>query len=56
MGSPAWLKSNKATINSKHVDDDKWFQYAKKVTLSHENIVKDPQRISKIDPFKNQYN
>ena len=31
------------------------FQYTITVPLNHKNIVKDPQRISKIKPFINQY-
>ena len=45
------IKNKKATINPK-INDNKWFQYAIKVVLNHENIVKDPQRLSKIKPFK----
>ena len=32
------------------------FQYAETVPLNHEEIKKDPQRITKIKPFKNKYN
>ena len=45
------IKNKKATINPK-INDNKGFQYAIKVVLNHENIVKDPQRLSKIKPFK----
>ena len=34
--SPEWLKNKTATINSKN-KDDKCFQYALTVALSHEN-------------------
>ena len=50
-----WLRNKKVTINSKH-NDDKCFQYAVTVALNREPIKKDPQRISKIKPFINQYN
>ena len=45
----------KATINPKN-SGDKCFQYAVTVALNHEQIKKDPQRISKIKPFIDQYN
>ena len=38
--------------------DNKCFQYAVTVALNHEEIKKDPQRITKIKPFinNNKYN
>ena len=48
-------KNKKATINSKN-KDDKCFQYALTFALNHQSIKKDPQRISKIKPFIDQYN
>ena len=47
IDSPKWLK-NKKTI-------DNCFQYALTVALNHQNIGKNPQRISKIKPIC-QYN
>ena len=47
IDSPKWLKNKKATINTKS-NDDKDFQYALTVALNYEQIIKDPQRISKI--------
>ena len=55
IDSPKWLKNKKATINKKK-KDDKCFQYALAVALNYEKIRKDPQRISKIKPFIDQYN
>ena len=55
IDSPKWLKNKKATINPKN-NDDKYFQYAITVTLNHKQIKKDPQRITKIKPFIDQYN
>ena len=52
---PKWLKNKKATINLKN-NDDKCFQYAITVALNHEQIKKDPQIITKIKPFIDQYN
>ena len=53
--SPIWLKNKKATVNPKN-NNDKYFPYASTVALNHEKIKKDPQRISKIKPFIDQYN
>ena len=50
MDSHEWLKNKKATINPKN-NDDNCFQYALNVALKHQNIEKNPQRISKIKPF-----
>ena len=55
IDSPKWLKDKKATINPKN-NDDKYFQYALTVALNYEQIKKNPQRISKIKPFIDQYN
>ena len=54
VDSLKWLKYKKATINPKN-NDDKCFQYALIVALNYQNIKKDPQRISKIRPFIDQY-
>ena len=48
------VKNKKATINSTN-NDGKCFQYAVTVALNYEQIKKDPQRISKIKPFIEQY-
>ena len=52
---PKWLKDKKSTINPKN-NDDKCFQYAITLALNLDKINRDPQRISKIKPFINQYN
>ena len=49
------LKNKKAKINPKN-NDGKCFQYALTVALNHEQIKKDPQRITKIKPFIDQCN
>ena len=54
IDSPAWMKNKKATINLKN-NDDNCCQYALTVALNYPNIKKDPQRISKIKPFIDQY-
>ena len=56
IDSPEWLKNKRAAIDPKNKTDDKCFQYALLVTLHHQNIGRDPQRISKIEPIINQYN
>ena len=53
--SPKWLENKRTTINPKN-NDCNCFQYAITVALNHQNIERDPQRISKIKPFFNQYN
>ena len=55
IDSPKWLKDKKSTINRKN-NDDKCFQYAVTLALNLDKIKKDPQRISKIKPFIDQYN
>ena len=55
IDSPEWLKNKKATINPEN-NDDNCFQYALTVALNHQNIKKNPSRISKIKPFIDQYN
>ena len=53
--SPNRIKMKKATINPKS-DAGKCFPYAATVTLNFDEIKKDPQRVSKIKPFINNYN
>ena len=53
--SAKWIKDKKSTINPKN-NDYKCFQYAVTVALNHDKINKDPQRVSIIKPFINQYN
>ena len=53
--SPKWLKNVKATINPKN-NDYKCFQHAVTVALNYQNIKNNPERISKIMPFVDQYN
>ena len=54
INSPEWLKNKKATINPKN-KDDKCFKYSLTAALNHKQIGKDPQRITKIKPFIDQY-
>ena len=55
IDSPKRLKNKKALITPKN-NYDKCFQYALTIALNYEKIKKDPQRISKIKPFIDQYN
>ena len=55
IDSSEWIKNKKSTINPKN-NDYKCFQYAVTVSLNHDKINRDPQRISKIKPFIDQYN
>ena len=53
IDSPKWLKDKKSTVNQKN--DNKCFQYATTLALNFNKINKDPQRISKIKPFIENY-
>ena len=53
--SPKWLKDKKCTVNQKN-NDNKCFQYATTLALNFNKIDKNPQRISKIKPFIDNYN
>ena len=50
-----WIKDKRSIINPKN-NDYKCFQYAITVALNRDKINRDPQRISKIKPFIEQYN
>ena len=54
--SHKWLRSKGATINPKNKKDYKCFQYVIIISLNYQNIGNDPQIISKLKPFINQYN
>ena len=56
IDSPDWIKNKKATVNPTNKKDNKWFQYAITVVLNHEEIKKDPQKITKIKLFIKKYN
>ena len=56
IDSPDWIKNKKATINPINKKDNKRFPYAIAVTLNHDEIKKDLQRITKVKPFINKYN
>ena len=47
--SPGWIKNKKATINPINKKVNKCFQYAVTGTLSHEDIGKHSERITKLN-------
>ena len=53
--SPKWLKDKKCIVNQKN-NDNKCFQYATTLALNFNKIDRNPQRISKIKPFIDNYN
>ena len=55
IDSPKWLKNKKSTINPKN-NDYKCFQYAITLALNLDKINNQPERISKIKPFIEEYN
>ena len=55
INSPKWLKKT-ATINSKNTMDNEYFKYAITAALRHQEIRRNPQRISKLKPFIDNYN
>ena len=52
---PDWIASKKAVINPKN-NDEECFKWANIASLHHEDIGRDPQRITKLKPFADQYN
>ena len=56
IDSPDWIKNKKATINPINKKDNECFQNGVIAVLNHEEIKKDPQRITNIKPFINKYN
>ena len=55
IDSQKWLKYKKSTINPKN-NDHKCFQYSVTLALNLDKINNNPERISKIKPFIEQYN
>ena len=54
--SPDWLRNKGATINPKNTEDNECFKYAIIAALHHQEIRRNPQRISKLKPFIDNYN
>ena len=55
VGSPDWIKNKKAIINPINKKYNNSFQYAVTVALNHEEIRKNPERITTNKPFTNKY-
>ena len=55
INSHEWIKNKGVTINPKN-EDKKCFQYAISAALNYQNIDCHPERISKHEPFINNYN
>ena len=51
---PGWIKSKKAVINPQN-KDEKCFKWAVIEALHHKDIKQNPQRISLLRPYENQY-
>ena len=54
--STEWIRNKGVTINPKNTKDDSCFQYAITAALNYQNIDHHPKRISKLEPFINNYN
>ena len=52
----SWLSDKKATVNPQNKKDDWCFKYALTVALNYEKVKNNPERISQIKPFIDQYN
>ena len=54
--SPEWIKNKGVTINPKINKNNNCFQYAITAGLNYQNINHNPERISTLKPFINNYN
>ena len=52
---PEWIQNKKATINPHNKKDNKCFQYAITIALNYKEIGNNHHRVSKVNPFVNQY-
>ena len=53
--SPEWLHNKGVTINTNNTKNNNCFKYAITAALHHQEIGKNPQRISELKPFVNRY-
>ena len=53
--SLSWIKNKKATINPKS-KDNKWFRSAITAALNHKKNIYNPERVSNLKPFLDEYN
>ena len=51
-----WIKHRKVIINPKNTNDNNCFQYAIIAALNYQNINHNPERMSKLKPFIDNYN
>ena len=56
INSPEWLKNKRVTVNPKNTRDNECFKYAIIAALRHQEIERNPQRISNLKPFIDNYN
>ena len=56
IDSPECIKHKKVTIKTQNTKDNKCFQYAIIAALNYQNINRNPERISKLKPFIDNYN
>ena len=56
IDSPIWIKNKGVTINPKNTKNNNCFQYAITASLNHQSINHNPERISKLEAFINNYN
>ena len=54
--SPKWIKNKKSTINPQNTENNNCFQYPIVAALNHQKIPNNPERISNLIPFINNYN
>ena len=54
IDSPEWLKNKKATINPKNKDNE-CLKHAIVAALNHEKNKNNPERMSNLKPFTDQY-
>ena len=53
---PEWIKHKKVIINPKNTNDNNCFQCSIAAPLNYQNINLNPERISKLKPFIDNYN
>ena len=56
IDSHEWFKNIRAVINPKNTPDEECFEYAIIVAVHYQESGRNPQRISKLKPFINNYN
>ena len=54
--SPKWIYDKKATINPQNFEDNFCFAYSIIAALHHQDITNNPERITKLKPYINNYN